>query len=294
MLTGVAGQISLGNAAFMGVGACVAGVFGAQLHWPFLAVIASAAVISGIVGAVAGTPALRLRGLYLIIATLALQYIIVWGIQSIQSSTVGVAGWILPVASVGSWSITSPITWYLVLLVFAAAVTMIHVNIGRTRIGRAWSAIREKDIAAEILGVPVGRYKINAFVLTSALIGMQGALLAYFVGVVSYDMFTLSIAITYVAMIIIGGLGSYVGAIYGAIFVTGLPYVLPSVFGSLPSAIAVHLQNQVFNIEGVVYGLLIIVFLVFEPKGIAELTRRARRYFVLWPFSRERLAEEVE
>jgi branched-chain amino acid transport system permease protein len=292
LLTGVAGQISLGNAAFMAIGGTTAGLLGGQLHWPFLLVLLSAAVMSGLVGVVVGVPSLRVRGLYLIIATLALQFVISYVVQRVQSSAVGPAGFLLPTAGVGPWAISTPTAWYFVLLTYAALVTMIHVNIVRTRIGRAWAVIRDRDIAAEIIGIPVARYKINAFVVTSVLIGVQGALLAYFLGLVTYDMFTLPVAISYVAMIIIGGLGSHVGAIYGASFVTALPYLLPKLLDHLPPALSSHLENYIFDVQTFLYGLLVVLFLLFEPRGIAEITRRARQYFVLWPFSKERLAEE--
>jgi branched-chain amino acid transport system permease protein len=294
LLTGVAGQISLGNAAFMGIGATTAGLLGGQLNWPFLVVLVCAGLVSGLVGVLVGIPSLRVRGLYLIIATLALQFVIQYVIQKVQSDTAGVAGFLLPLASVGSLTVDTPRGWYFTLLAFAAIVTMMHINLVRTRAGRAWSAIRERDIAAEIIGIPVARYKISAFVVSSVVIGLQGALMGYYLGLVTYDMFTLSVAITYVAMIIIGGLGSHVGAIYGAAFVTAIPYLLPRLADQLPTSLATHLQSSIFNVQTFLYGLLVVLFLLFEPKGLAEITRRARQYFVLWPFSRERLAEEEQ
>lgn len=294
LLTGVAGQISMGNAAFMGIGGTTAGLLGGQLHWPFLLVIVCAATLSGLVGVLVGIPSLRVRGLYLIIATLALQFVIQYTIQKVQSSTVGVAGFLLPPAEVGGLKVRTPMAWYFLLLAFAAIVTLVHINIVRSRVGRAWTVIRERDIAAEIIGIPVARYKINAFVVSSIIIGIQGALAAYYLGLVSYDMFTLDIAISYVAMIIIGGLGSHVGAIYGAAFVTALPYLLPRILSLLPVGLASHLENSIFNVQTFLYGLLVVLFLLFEPKGIAEITRRLRQYFVLWPFSKERLAEDEQ
>lgn len=295
LLTGVSGQISLGNAAFMGIGGTTAGLLGGQEHWPFLLVLVAAAVLSGLVGVIVGIPSLRVRGLYLIIATLALQFVIQYAIQKIQTSTkAGVSGFLLPTASVGGWKAVSPKTWYFVLLGFAAVVTMIHINLVRSRIGRAWAVIRERDIAAEIIGIPVARYKISAFVVSSVIIGIQGALAGYYLGLVTYDMFTLSVAISYVAMIIIGGLGSHRGAIYGAAFVTALPYLLPHLVADLPGGVAHRLSNSIFNVQTFLYGLLVVLFLLFEPKGIAEITRRLRQYFVLWPFSKERLAEDEQ
>jgi branched-chain amino acid transport system permease protein len=292
LLTGVAGQISLGNAAFMGIGATTAAVLATETGLPFLLIVPTAALVTGLIGMIVGIPSLRVRGLYLIIATLALHFVMVYGFRRVQGALVGEAGFILPRASVEAFTFSSTRSWYYLLLAFAGVVTLAHVNIVRSRMGRAWLAIRERDIAAEILGVPVGLYKIKAFGFTSAIIGTQGALAAYYIGVVSYDTFTLHLAIAYVAMIIIGGLGSHVGAIYGAIFVTALPYILNLTFDRLPGAVATYLERSIFELQSGVYGLLIIVFMMFEPRGLAELTHRMRKYFVLWPFSRERLAEE--
>lgn len=292
LLTGVAGQISMGNAAFMGIGGTSAAVLATQWEWPFLATVVFAGAATGLVGVLVGIPSLRVRGLYLIIATLALHFVMAFGIARVQGDLVGEAGFLMPTATVAGAEIAEPELWYWLLLAFAAVVTLAHVNIVRTRMGRAWLAIREKDLAAEIIGVPVARYKIQAFVFTSAIIGVQGALQAYYIGVVNYDAYSLNLAIAYIAMIIIGGLGSPVGAIYGAIFVTALPYVLTRLFDRMPPALAEPLQSYAFEVQALIYGLLVILFLIFEPKGIAEITRRIREYFVLWPFSRERLADE--
>lgn len=292
LLTGVAGQISLGNAAFMGIGATVAAMGGAQHGLPFPVVLVLAAVTSGVIGAAVGMPSLRVRGLYLIIATLSLHFIIVYLIRRIQSAEVGEGGFILPAASIGGFAFDRPEAWYYLLMAFAVLTVLLHVNLVRGRAGRAWLAIRERDIAAEILGVNVAAYKIRAFVLTSMIIGVQGALYAYYIGVVNYEAFNLNLAISYVAMIILGGLGSHVGAIYGAAFVTALPYLITSLFERLPGTIATTLQGEIFEIQAGLYGLLVIAFLIFEPAGLAALTGRVRKYFALWPFSRERLGGE--
>lgn len=292
LLTGVAGQISLGNAAFLGIGATTAAVTSQQMHLPFLVSLLIAGTVAGMVGVAVGFPSLRVRGLYLIIATLALHFIIAYTIQRVQEARVGPGGFILETPTIGPLVISSGRSWYAVLMIFAVVVTTIHINLVRSRIGRAWLAIRERDMAAEIVGVPVARYKITVFAATSAIIGIQGALLAYYVGAVSYEMFPLSLALAYIAMVIIGGLGSHVGAIYGAIFVTALPYVLTALFAGLPEGLATRLNQSAFDVQAGIYGLLVIVVLLVEPRGLAEVTRRLREYFVLWPFSRARLAEE--
>lgn len=241
---------------------------------------------------IVGTPSLRVRGLYLIIATLALHYVMAFVIARVQGKLVGEAGFVMPVATIGAFEIVDPEVWYFVLAGFAVVVTLLHINLVRTRTGRAWLAIRERDIAAEIIGIPVSWYKIKAFVFASTVIGIQGAMQAYYMGVVNYDSYSLNLALAYIAMIIIGGLGSHVGAICGAAFVTALPYVLAKLFRELPPAIADSLEAYAFELQAGIYGLMIILFLMFEPRGLAEITRRVRAYFVLWPFSGERLSDE--
>lgn len=292
ILTGLAGQISLGNAAFLGIGATTAAIMGQQLHMPFPVVLIAAGLVAGAIGVLVGIPSLRVRGLYLIIATLALHHIIAYAIQRVQEALVGPGGFILPAPTIGPLEISSGRSWYAVLVVFACIVTMIHVNLARSRVGRAWLAIRDRDMAAEIVGVPVSRYKITVFAATSAIIGIQGGLLAYYIGAVSYEMFPLTLALSYIAMVIIGGLGSHLGAIYGAVFVTALPYVLTAVFSALPAAVAARLNQSAFDVQAGIYGLMVIVVLLVEPRGIDEVTRRVREYFMLWPFSRARLADE--
>jgi branched-chain amino acid transport system permease protein len=163
-------------------------------------------------------------------------------------------------------------------------------NILRTRIGRAWIAIRDGDLAAEIIGVNVMMGKVQAFVITSFVIGVQGALFAYYVQVIQHTLFTFDIAILYISIVIIGGMGSTFGTLLGATLVIGLPYFLQQQATNLPSEFPLSriLLLHIFDIQNIVYGLMIMGFLLFAPYGLVQLWRRAVGVFRLWPFSTER------
>jgi branched-chain amino acid transport system permease protein len=292
LLQGVAGQVSAGNAAFLGIGAVVAAFLtGRYPGINFLLVLPLAGLVAAAVGAIVALPALRVRGLYLLISTLALHQIIVYLILVYQEHSVGPAGWFLPVPSItGVFSIEKPIQWYYFLVFFAAVSMLLMSNILRTRIGRAWIAIRDGDIAAEIIGVNVMMGKVQAFVITSFVIGVQGALFAYYVQVIQHTLFTFDIAIVYISIVIIGGMGSTFGTLLGTILVVGLPYLLQSIATNAPSDFPLShlLLLHIFDLQTVVYGLMIMGFLLFAPYGLVQLWRRFIGFFKLWPFSTER------
>jgi len=286
LLTGMAGRVSLGNAAFMAIGAFTAQIVGVQCHCPFLVSVVAGGVSAAAISAIAGLSALRLRGLYLIMATLALHYLVLYAVEQYQLRYAGEAGFVMPTASIGSLELDSQVRWYYAFLVLAVTVVTAYTNILRSRSGRAWMAIRERDIAAEILGVRVNWYKLLAFLVSSFVIGIQGAVFAYYINVLSFGLFTLNLAIAYVAMIVIGGLGSRYGAIYGALFVSALPELVSEVGMVIPAS-GGWISEHLFDIQAGAYGLSIVLFLLFEPRGIAEMAARVRKYFALWPFSRE-------
>ena len=172
--------------------------------------------------------------------------------------------------------------WYYFLLVVVTLITMACINLVRTRPGRAWMAIRDRDIAAEALGVNIARYKLAAFMVSSMLASVTGSLTAYFSNVVTVERYTIDLAVIYVAMIIVGGMGSILGALMGAIFITLLPYGIDNLFEYLPRAW--RFGSTVFGVQTGTVGVCIILFLLFEPKGLAEIWRRSETYFDRWPF----------
>lgn len=281
ILTGFTGQISLGQGAFMAIGAYSSGLLVVNLGLPWWLTIPISCVITAVVGAFFGIPSLRLKGLYLAIATLAAQQIIQWWITH-SSLTGGVEALVVPSPTLFGARVNTDFNFYWVILFFLVLTVLYAVNLFRTKIGRAFIAIRDQDIAAEVMGVNIFRYKLLAFATSSFFVGLSGALLAQYRGIVNYERFTIETSIFYLAVIIIGGLGSISGSIYGAIFMTLLPAVLTNlgraVGDVIPQGIIPFLQQGAF-------GITIILFLVFEPEGLAKIWRDIKDYFRLWPFS---------
>lgn len=235
-------------------------------------------------GFVVGLPSLRFRGIYLAISTLAMHYAIIFLATTYQSNFTrsASAGLTIPDPSIGPFVLKGEVNWYYFLLIFLTLVTLACVNWMRTRPGRAWMAIRDRDIAAEALGINLARYKLLAFVVSSTLASISGSLMAYYSNVVTVEAFTLDLAVVYIAMIIVGGMGSILGALMGAAFITLLPYGIDAVFEFLPRPW--RFGSTVFGVQVGAVGLFIILFLLFEPKGLAELWRRVETYFERWPF----------
>jgi len=289
LLIGVAGQVSIGSAAFLAIGAFTACFLGAQHGMPIWVVVPVSAVSAAAVGAVVGIPALRLRGLYLLIATLALQYIVVYFVQRYQSSAVGSVGFIMPTPTLFGWRLSTPASWFYLLVPCSAAGAFLVTNLMRSRFGRAWMAVRDWDIAAEIIGINVSSYKILAFVVSAAITCFQGGLFAYYLKVVDSEVFTFDLAVQYVAMIIIGGLGSVLGSYLGALFVVGLPYVVQEIVKRIPESApgGALIHHNIFEIQLAIYGAAIVGFILIEPKGLNALWGRVTTYLRLWPFRRE-------
>jgi branched-chain amino acid transport system permease protein len=240
------------------------------------------------VGAVVGIPSLRIKGLYLAIATLAGQLIIEWTINHVTFISGGVQASIeVPRPRLGSMVLNTQRDMYYFLLVFVVIAIVGSMNLVRSRVGRAFIAIRDQDIAAEIIGIDIFRYKLLAFAISSFYAGVTGVLYTYFLGIANYEQFQIGVSIDYLAMIIIGGLGSILGSIFGAIFVTLLPIVIRismENFGDLFFSQKIVL-NLIPNLRLMLFGVLIIVFLIVEPDGLNRLWRNIRSYFRIWPFA---------
>jgi branched-chain amino acid transport system permease protein len=290
LLQGLAGQISAGNAGFLAFGALVVAYLEHTApSVPAVADVLVAGLATAAIGAVVALPALRVRGLYLFVSTVALNFIVVYVLQVYQSHTVGDQGFILPNFSVFGRIIATPTGWYFVLLVFALLSLLAFLNLARTRLGRAWMAIRDRELSAGPLGVRVARYKIEAFAVSSFLIGIQGALFAYYTQVVTYSLFPFALAVTYIAMIIIGGQGSALGSILGAVFVIGVPYLVQSLANHLPSGLPGYptIQAHIFDLENLLFGVLVIIFIIYSPGGLAALWARLTKAVRLWPLGSE-------
>src|SRR5215212_1743360 len=288
ILVGYTGQISIGHGAFMSVGAYTAANLITQLHAPFWITIPAGGIMAALIGAVVGIPSLRIKGIYLAIATLAAQLIIEWTINHVQWISGGIQSSIeIPRPSVFGTPLRAEWQFYLFLMFFAVLAIVATLNRVRSRIGRAFIAIRDQDIAAEIIGINIFRYKLYAFAISSFYAGVAGVLQSYYYGLANYEQFQIDVSIDYLAMVIIGGLGSVLGSVFGAIFVTLLPivtrWVLES-FGGLMFSNA-ELLNIIPNMRLVMFGALIILFLIAEPEGLYRLWRNIRNWFRVWPFS---------
>ena len=288
ILVGYTGQISIGHAAFMSVGAYTAANLAVRMDLPFWVTLPAGGLMAAAVGAVVGIPSLRIRGLYLAIATLAGQLIIEWTINHVPWISGGVQASIeVARPTLFGAQLKTQFQLYWFLLFFAVLAIVGTLNLVRSRVGRAFIAIRDHDIAAEIIGINIFRYKLFAFAISSFYAGVTGVLYTYYLGIANYEQFTLITSVDYLAMIIIGGLGSILGSIFGAIFVTLLPIVIRlgmENWGSFLFGNA-DINNLIPNLRLICFGGLIILFLVLEPEGLNRLWRNIRSYFRVWPFS---------
>jgi branched-chain amino acid transport system permease protein len=288
ILVGYTGQVSIGHGAFMSVGAYTAANLANRLDSPWPVNLLAGGIMAALVGAVVGIPSLRIKGLYLAIATLAGQFIIEWIINHVTFISGGVQASIdVARPQIAGMVLNTQRDMYYFLLFFVALATLGTMNLVRSRVGRAFVAIRDRDIAAEIIGINIFRYKLLAFAISSFYAGVTGVLYTYFLGIANYEQFQLGVSIDYLAMIIIGGLGSVQGSIFGAFFITLLPIVIRrfmEAFGGVffePQTVL----NLIPNLRVMLFGVLIIFFLIVEPEGLNRLWRNIRNYFRVWPFA---------
>lgn len=298
LLTGFAGQASLGHAFFFGVGAYATVVLTGSAQWPFPLWLIGAAAIGGFIGGCVGPAALRLRGNYLVIVSLGLVIVGQHVFEHWTSVTGGLTGTPVRAAvAIGGLDLTTmslfgrPLArnqgYFYFTWIVVAVIAFATRNLLRSRPGRALQAIRDRDLAAEVIGVSLVQYKVGAFVVSSAYAACAGAMYASYARYVSPLDFTLFLSIQYIAMMVVGGVGSVAGSILGAVFLTALPRVIESLSASLPfiSSTGGGGGITVFSLNQAMFGLLIIVFLLAEPRGLIEIWRRVKRYFLAWPFS---------
>jgi branched-chain amino acid transport system permease protein len=299
LLTGYTGQVSLGHAFFIGAGAYAAARLGGQWDLPLPLWLLGAGIVGGLIGAAIGPFALRLRGNYLAIVTLALIYIGDHIFRNVKGLTGGNNGiGVMTPTTIGPvdfsklefggqhFSRNQGYFWLVWGLV--AIIALLCKNLVRTRPGRALQAVRDKDVAAEIIGVRIGRYKVGAFAVSSAIAAVGGALLGSYQQYVSPDQWSLFLSIQYIAIIIVGGVGTVFGSVLGALFLGGLPGLIEKYAGSIPGVSSKAGGDgfiSVFSLEQAIFGIFIIGFLVFEPRGLAAICLRVKAYFKAWPFS---------
>lgn len=285
LLVGYCGQISIGHAAFMAVGAYAA--YNLALRLPqlnFIVVLILAGLIAAAVGMLFGIPSLRIKGLYLAVATLAAQFFTDWLFARVK--------WFTNYSSSGSvstapidlfgWTIDTPARKYLFLLGVLVAFTLVAKNLVRSHIGREWMAMRDMDVAAEVIGIRPVYAKLTAFAISSFYVGVAGALWGFvYLGAWEPLAFNLNLSLNLLFMIIIGGMGSLLGSYFGAAFIVALPILLDQV----PNWLGVPLSTAMTShLASMIFGALIVFFLIVEPSGLARLWAIGKEKLRLWPF----------
>lgn len=279
IMMGYTGLLSLGHAAFVGVGAYTVALAQTYLGLPFWVTIPLAGISAAVIGAAFGLPSLRIRGLYLVIATLAAQFILTFVFVHWQSVTNGDVGLPVRPATVFGYALNNETRIYYLILAVVVFLMIFARNVIKSRVGRAFIAIRERDLTAQVLGVEIVTYKLVAFALGSFYAGVAGGLLAYFNQFVNPEQFGLLLSVFFLSAVIVGGMGSILGAILGAAFMTLLPEVLREgslLFGEL---FQIDLGTVLTPLRETIFGLLMVGFLILEPRGLAQLWKRAKHKF---------------
>ncbi len=277
IMMGYTGLLSLGHAAFLGVGAYTVALAQIHLGLPFWITIPLAGLSAAVVGVGFGLPSLRIRGLYLVIATLAAQFILNFVFVHWQSVTNGDVGLTVQPASVFGFPLNNETRIYYLILAVTVFMTVFGMNVINSRVGRAFVAIRERDLTAQVLGVEIVSYKLFAFALGSFYAGVAGGLLAYFNRFVNPEQFGLLLSVFFLSAVIVGGMGSMLGAVLGAVFMTLLPEALREGALAVGTTIGFDMASILVPLRETVFGLLIVCFLILEPRGLAHLWQRLRR-----------------
>jgi branched-chain amino acid transport system permease protein len=290
LVTGYTGMISIGNAGFFALGAIVASATGQKWwHLPFPLVLVLCGIAGAIVGAIVGLPALRIRGIYLLLATLGFHYLMNFLFFKYQTTWFGFGSVdFLRPAKLFGVTLNTEIRWYYFLLGFAAMCFLLTKNILRTRRGRAFVAVRDHEIAASAAGVNVAATRITSFAVSSSMITAAGALYAWYLGSISTDTFTLLFAIGFIAMIVIGGEGSLIGTVLGAVVWQLVPSAISASAemsaGVSPGA-KEWLNQWLTQLTLAIFGILILLVMIFQPTGLAGIWARIKAAFVRWPFT---------
>ncbi|MET4578109.1 branched-chain amino acid ABC transporter permease [Ottowia thiooxydans] len=284
LLTGVAGQLSLGHAGFMAAGAYTQAILTTDYQWPALLALPVAGLLSAALSLIVGIPSLRLRGLYLALTTLGFSAIVTHVLVEWESVTRGPSG--MPSAPLATLPFSADKNAYFTAVIILALAIVMSLNLARSRVGRAWFALHEHDIAARAMGINLTVYKLLAFVASAFLAGVAGALMASQTQYVNVDSFSILLSIELVAMLIVGGLGHVAGAVLGAAFIVLLPEMLRWTVGGPGSYLEVLFSTHAYEVKELLYGAVILLFLRFEPEGLSGIWRKLKRFAVHWPLSR--------
>lgn len=285
ILTGFTGQVSLGHAAFLAIGAYGSSIMALRFNTPFWVNLLFGGGAAAVAGAIVGIPCLRLKGLYLAMATMAFGVVVEYLVITWDGLTGGVRGMNMPKLAFAGYSLDTDEKMYVFLLVITGLMLAAAKNITRTRVGRAFVAIRDRDIAAETIGVNITYYKVLSFAISSFYAGVAGGMYSYTIGYIHPEHFTLLLSIQYIAMIIVGGMGSIVGTVFGAVFIVVIPEFI-KLFAQGSAKLFPFMKDRYdeeWNIA--FFGLLIMIFLIFEPGGLYSIWTRIKVSFKNWPFT---------
>jgi len=284
ILSGYTGQISLGHSAFIGIGAYASTLLSLKLGIPFWLALPLAGLITSLSGLVIAIPCLRLKGLYLAIATFAFFFIVEYVIVHWDAVTNGTGGLTVPTASIFGIVIDTDIKLYFLILILVICSLLFANNLFRTEVGRAFIAIRDNDIAADVIGIDITKYKIFAFMVCSFYAGVAGSLYAITLSFIGPEHFSFLMTIEYLAMGLVGGLGTISGSIFGAVFMTILPEGI-RLLRDILSTDYPFFVTRLADLQSSVYGLVIVLFLIFEPTGLYGLWIKVKNYWLAWPYS---------
>lgn len=282
-LTGYAGQLSLGHAAFMAVGAYSALILYGRYGVPLILSLLGGGLVAAAVGAVFGIPSLRIKGFYLAVSTLAAQFVVEWILTHWKWVSGGVFGTVdTPPMKIFGWLIDTPLKKYYLVLGLVIPLTIFGKNLVRGQLGRAWMAIRDMDIAAEIIGISLFRNKLMAFFISAFYTGVAGGLITFtYYGAANIEAFNIMVSFHLLGMIIIGGMGSVLGSFLGGGFIT----LLPIFINQFARALGIPIKTDLLAcLDLVIFGGLIILFLIIEPYGLARLWQTLKEKLRLWPF----------
>jgi branched-chain amino acid transport system permease protein len=287
ILTGMTGQVTLGQTGFMAVGAYTMALLVKYAGFSFWSATPVAMLAAGLVGLIVGLPSLRIKGFYLALATIASQFIINWLIMNVRPDLTGGTDTLtLDAPRIGGLVLNSQSHLFYLCMSAAVFATIFTRNIQRSRIGRAFVAIRDNDRSAEVMGIGVYRYKLISFFICSVYGGLAGALYAVWMRGVSVDHFGLLDSIWYLGMLIVGGMGSVPGAVFGAILIRSLnlvvTYVGPVIGKMFDASRGAAIQ---IGIGPILFGVVVLAFLMFEPQGLARIWERFKAYYRQWPLS---------
>lgn len=283
ILIGFTGLLSLGHAAFMGVGAYTSALLVTKLGCPFILSILAAGLVASFFGIIVGIPSLRIKGFYLMVATLAFQFVIDYIIIHWESVTRGTRGIELTTPYVFGISLEKNRTYYLLLFFLTVFLMWGAKNIIRSKIGRAFIAVRDNDVSAEIIGIPIFPYKLLSFSISAFYAGIAGALFAGLLRTAIPEGYTFLHSIIFLAMVLVGGLGRLVGTVFGVIFITLVPVILDLIVSYIANVYDPNFTILLGPLKELVFGGLIILFIILEPEGLVGMWIRIRDYFKIWP-----------